>query len=155
MTLRCNPTDSVRITSPFGPRNFSGLEFHLGMDLGPIVPGKEGDNIYTVADGTVRVSQANAGNQATGYGYYVVVEHKDYCSLYAHLQKLEVRVGQKVKAGEVDSTGPHLHFEIRECAYNKFWEKGKSKGEYKYVIDTQPLLLKRAFYYSIFKNHKD
>jgi|GEM_PF-695093 len=156
-TLRCNPTDSVRQTSPYGPRNYAGLEFHPGMDIGATVPGQEGDNLYSVADGTVRVAKANAGNPATGYGYYVVIEHSNYCSLYGHLQRLEVKEGQKVKAGEIighmgytgdvypkGAGGTHLHFEIRECNYSKFWEKGDLKGSYKYAIDPQPLLLKNV-----------
>jgi len=151
-TLRCNPTDSIRQTSPYGPRNYAGLEFHPGIDIGATVPGKEGDNLYAVADGTIRVSKANAGNPATGYGYYVVIEHSNYCSLYGHMQRLEVKEGQIVKAGEVIghmgntglSSGAHLHFEIRDCNYAKFWEKGTLKGEYKHAIDPKPLLLKNV-----------
>ncbi len=151
-TLRCNPTDSVRQTSPYGPRNYAGLEFHPGMDIGALVPGREGDPLYSVADGIVRVSKANAGNPSTGYGYYVVIEHKDFCSLYGHLQKLEVKESQKVKAGEIIghmgntgvSSAAHLHFEIRECNYAKFWEKGTLKGSYKYAKDPQSLLLKNV-----------
>lgn len=146
--MRCNPTDSLRIMSKFGPRKLLSMEYHNGIDIGPLIQNKQGDNIYSVADGTVRVSKANAGNRTTGYGYYIVIEHDTFCSLYAHLQKLKVKEGQRVKAGEVighmgntgESTGLHLHFEIRDCNYTKFWERDKTSGKYIHAVDPQPLL---------------
>lgn len=138
--FKYNPTQNQRITSEFGKRNFAGLQWHSGVDLGPIKQGMEGDAIYAVADGVVRVSKADSGNKNVGYGYYVVVEHDDYCTLYAHLQSLELTVGGNVKAGQVIghmgntgvSSGPHLHFEVRNCAYNNphFWTKGTYAGQF-------------------------
>jgi murein DD-endopeptidase MepM/ murein hydrolase activator NlpD len=58
-----------------------------------------------------------------GYGKEVLVDHGfGYISRYAHLQDISVKVGQKLKRGEVlgtlgssgRSTGPHLHYEVRK-----------------------------------------
>lgn len=62
-------------------------------------------------------------NDATGYGHHVRIQHEGgYLTIYAHLMDAAVRVGDKVHAGEVigrsdntgNSTGPHLHFELRK-----------------------------------------
>lgn len=111
------PTDSRRITSSFGTRS-SG--WHDGIDIGAVKAGVEGDNIYAVADGEVIISKVNGGGVKQGYGYYVALKHDGFCTLYGHLQGLIVKVGQKVKAGEVigkmgntgKSSGAHLHFRL-------------------------------------------
>ena len=147
-----NPTANQRITSEFGKRDFAGMQWHSGIDLGPITQGVEGDNLYAVADGVVRVSKADSGNKNVGYGYYIVIEHDDYCTLYAHLQKLELLVGQKVKAGQVighmgntgESTAVHLHFEIRNCKYNHpyFWTKGIYTGQFIMCVNPESYFIK-------------
>jgi murein DD-endopeptidase MepM/ murein hydrolase activator NlpD len=57
-----------------------------------------------------------------GYGYLVILDHANgYSSYYAHLSQMYVMVGQRVERGQVigavgstgNSTGPHLHLEIR------------------------------------------
>jgi murein DD-endopeptidase MepM/ murein hydrolase activator NlpD/LysM repeat protein len=76
--------------------------------------------VVTAADRGV-VVRAGWNNQ--GYGYFVVIDHNiDYVTLYSHLQDVYVRegdiVGQGALIGTVgstgNSTGPHLHFEIRD-----------------------------------------
>ena len=56
-----------------------------------------------------------------GYGYHVVINHGyDYKTLYAHMSRFKVKVGEKVKRGDVigyvgstgTSTAPHLHYEV-------------------------------------------
>lgn len=146
IAIRRNPTESVRITSTFGFRNILGMNYHNGIDIGPLTKDKQGDNIYAVNDGIVRVSKVDP----TGYGNYVVIDHGTWCSLYAHLQALEVRVAQIVKTGEIighmgntgTSTGVHLHFEIRDCNYARFWERDKTSGKYIHAVACQPLLNK-------------
>ncbi|WP_313342477.1 M23 family metallopeptidase [Sedimentibacter sp.] len=138
--FKYNPTKNQRTTSEFGKRDFAGLQFHSGIDFGAITPGVEGDELYAVADGIVKVSKADSGNKNIGYGYYIVIEHEGYCTLYAHLQKLELKVGDKVKAGQIighmgntgESTAAHLHFEVRNCTYNNpyFWSKGTYTGQF-------------------------
>lgn len=143
--INYNPTDSIKISSPFGTRKILNMEYHNGIDIVPLINGKEGDNIYSTNDGIVRVSKIDSD----GYGYYIVIEHSNFCTLYAHLQKLELSVGQSVKAGQIIgrmgntglSTGAHLHFEIRNCIYAIFWERDRSNGKYIHAIDPQSFLI--------------
>ena len=84
--------------------------------------------IDVVADHGTQVRSADAGRvvyarwETSGYGYLVIVDHGDgYRSYYGHLYGFYVDVGQRVERGDLlgqlgntgDSTGPHLHFEIR------------------------------------------
>ncbi|NLM70152.1 MAG: peptidoglycan DD-metalloendopeptidase family protein [Firmicutes bacterium] len=106
-----------RISSEYGMRFHPIYEeerFHTGVDFAV----NSGVPIRAAAEGTVVVSE-----DANGYGLTVVIEHGDGLStLYAHASKLLVKPGQKVRAGETIalvgstglSTGPHLHFEVRQ-----------------------------------------
>ena len=103
-------------TSGYGwradPMGGSGSDFHLGNDLAAA----EGTAVLAAAGGVVRV----AGTHSS-YGNYLRILHEDGDeTLYAHLQYLFVRTGQRVEAGERpgtvgqigNTTGPHLHFEL-------------------------------------------
>jgi len=99
-----------RVTSGYGAR---WGRLHAGIDLAAGV----GAPISAVAAGTVVVA-ADEG----GYGRVVRLQHDDgTVTLYAHLSELLVRPGQRVTAGTYigregssgQSTGPHLHFEVR------------------------------------------
>ena len=90
-------------------------KFHGGMDF----TAKPGTPIYATGDGKVTF----ADYATNGYGMHVIIDHGfDYETLYAHLSKIEVRKGQKVKRGDVIglvgnsglSSGPHLHYEVRK-----------------------------------------
>ncbi|WP_420342706.1 DUF5930 domain-containing protein [Paenirhodobacter sp.] len=99
-----------RFTSPMGYR---WGRLHAGIDLaGPV-----GMKVKVPADGTV----VEAGWE-NGYGLMVKVQHEfGVSTVYGHLSKIRVKVGQKVSRGELiadsgntgRSTGPHLHYEIR------------------------------------------
>ena len=144
------PVEVVRITSPYGERKFD--KWHYGSDFGAQVSGKDGDYVYAVDDGIIKVSKDNPG----GYGEYIVIEHKGICSVYCHLQHRIVSVGTKVKQGEVigimghtpytRGLSTHLHFEIRNTTYNNgFWDKTTVNGREgvpKYCLDPMPYLLK-------------
>jgi murein DD-endopeptidase MepM/ murein hydrolase activator NlpD len=105
------------ITSEFGHRTSptSGApDNHTGLDIA--APG--GTPIQAAKDGTVKF----AGEQG-GYGNLVIIDHGDGTeTYYAHASALHVQPGQQVKAGDVvasvgttgNSTGNHLHFEIRQ-----------------------------------------
>ena len=109
------PTDPNKITSIFGPRNdpFNRrLSIHSGID----VRGQIGTPIYAAADGTIQFAQYNGG-----YGNMIIINHGGrYETLYAHLSKIDVEAGDKVRKGDVigalgstgRSTGPHLHYEV-------------------------------------------
>ena len=110
-----SPLPYDRLTSGFGWRIspiFHKPEFHQGIDLAIPV----GTPVRTIADG--RVVHAGPG---TGYGKYVKIVHPGgFATIYSHLSKYEVHVGEKVKQGEVIalsgntgwSTGPHLYFQF-------------------------------------------
>jgi murein DD-endopeptidase MepM/ murein hydrolase activator NlpD len=92
---------------------YKTAEFHPGMDFAA----PEGTEIYATGDGTVE----RADNTAQGYGNHVVINHRyGYETLYGHMTKFVVRVGQQVKRGQligyVGSTGlstaPHVHYEV-------------------------------------------
>jgi murein DD-endopeptidase MepM/ murein hydrolase activator NlpD len=110
------------VTSKYGPRRGG---FHYGVDLGgtngvtPVVA-SSGGVVSKVVSGCV----AGARNCGGRYGNYVVIEHPNGTStMYAHLYSVSVSVGQSVSQGEKigvlgntgRSTGPHLHFEVRNA----------------------------------------
>jgi murein DD-endopeptidase MepM/ murein hydrolase activator NlpD len=97
--------------------------FHPGVDL----DGEIGDTVKPIMEGVV----AEIQHSSFSYGNAILIRHAEgFSSIYAHLSKIEVEVGQKVslstKIGEVGSTGhstgPHLHLEVREngVAINPF-----------------------------------
>ncbi|MBW2936749.1 M23 family metallopeptidase [Aureisphaera sp. CAU 1614] len=111
-----NNEDLTRMASGFGYRTdpfTKERKFHWGMDF----TAPRGTPVYASGNGVV----SRADNSAAGYGNHVRIDHGfGYESLYAHLFKYNVRVGQRVKRGDligfVGSTGrseaPHLHYEI-------------------------------------------
>ncbi len=87
-------------------------EFHTGIDIS----NEKGTKIYSTADGIVKYT-----GWAQGYGKLVVINHGfGYETYYAHLWKILVKNGQKVKRGQViglmgetgTTTGVHLHYEL-------------------------------------------
>ena len=119
---------TVTVTSPYGNRVHpiqNVVKFHHGID---IAGGGDGiANVIASAAGTVVTAKSGCTNGDSscggGYGNYVVIAHNngDY-TLYAHLNSVKVTVNDAVIQGQVigkmgttgSSTGPHLHFEIRQ-----------------------------------------
>lgn len=120
--LKCIPAiqpisnkDLRRTASGYGFRIdpiYRTPKFHSGMDFSA----KVGTEIYATGDGKVTYA---AWKQ--GYGNCIIIDHGyGYQTLYGHMSKYNVRVGRKVKRGEVigyvgntgKSTGPHLHYEV-------------------------------------------
>ncbi|MBI2265367.1 MAG: M23 family metallopeptidase [Armatimonadetes bacterium] len=110
------PLENYRVSSEFGPRN--GKQ-HSGIDLAAPM----GTAVRSFRDGEV----VRVANDPSGYGNYIDVKHPDgTTSRYAHLSAQNVQVGQKVGAGSTigkvgstgNSTGPHLHFEVRDASGN-------------------------------------
>lgn len=104
------PTYGATLSSPYGYRS-SG--FHTGIDLAA----SYGTSIYASDGGTVIYSGWNGG-----YGYCIIIDHgNNMTTLYGHCSSLLVSVGTKVNQGDKialmgstgNSTGNHLHFEIR------------------------------------------
>ncbi len=110
------PVNSRYITSAMGMRYGGiGAGNHKGNDIGRV---GYTSSIYAAKSGTVIVSEYHKS-----YGNYVVVSHgSGNTTLYAHMSKRLVSVGQHVNQGDVlgitgstgNSTGPHLHFEVTE-----------------------------------------
>ena len=111
-----NSSDLRRMASGYGYRidPFTKRRtMHWGMDFSA----KTGTPIYATGDG--RISRADA--RAAGFGKHVRIDHGfGYVSIYAHMNRIIVEKGDKVKRGDligyVGSTGrsvaPHLHYEI-------------------------------------------
>ncbi|WP_175408134.1 peptidoglycan DD-metalloendopeptidase family protein [Streptomyces sp. TRM64462] len=108
-----SPVDAPPGTSYGRPGSSWAAGYHTGVDF----PVPTGTSVKAVASGKV-VSAGWAG----AYGYQIVIRHDDgRYSQYAHLSALTVREGQTVNSGQRiarsgstgNSTGPHLHFEIR------------------------------------------
>lgn len=115
------PEPEAQISQPFGPSTYwfeppyGGYpHFHTGIDL--VEP--FGSPVYAADDGVV----ALVGSSSSGYGNYVVIAHAGgFDTLYGHLATSLVSVGQTVTQGTPiglegstgNSTGAHLHFELR------------------------------------------
>jgi murein DD-endopeptidase MepM/ murein hydrolase activator NlpD len=107
--------DLKRTASGWGMRIhpiYKILRFHFGMDFTAVT----GTEVFATGIGIVKL----AGRE-TGYGNTVVIDHGfGYETYYAHLNRLNVHVGQKVNRGDVigfvgstgTSTAPHLHYEV-------------------------------------------
>jgi len=110
--------DLRHIASGFGYRVdpvYKITKFHAGLDFAAT----QGTPIYATADGVVKEASYDAG----GYGNHVVLNHGySYETLYGHMVRIKVRVGQQIKRGEVigwvgstgKSTGPHCHYEVHK-----------------------------------------
>lgn len=92
---------------------YKNLEFHKGVDIDAV----EGTPVRVSASGVVTKTGWNGG-----YGLMIEVFHREGVStIYAHLSKILVSVGQEVKKGEIIgyvgmtglATDPHLHYEVR------------------------------------------
>lgn len=107
-----------KISSNYGKRTcpFHGPETHTGIDI----PAPHGTAIKAAAAGTIVLAGVNST-----YGNCVIISHgKNIWTLYGHCSSLIAKKGQAVKAGESiakvgstgNSTGNHLHFEVRKGA---------------------------------------
>jgi murein DD-endopeptidase MepM/ murein hydrolase activator NlpD len=146
--FKINPLSECFITSKYGPRQLQGTSpFHIGVDF----RAKVNTPYYAVADGVVKVSKVDGSGLNNGYGIYIVVEHDGFCTLGAHLVRLGLPVGTKVKAGDVigytgntgKSTGPHLHFEVIKGKYGADFFKNLPDGTKPNRVDPEPLLLQK------------
>lgn len=107
-----------KMVSGYGWRidpHYKTRKMHTGMDF----TAATGTDVYATGDGKVVETQMNKW----GYGLCVVIDHGyGYKTRYAHLSKILVKEGQKVKRGELiglvgstgKSTGPHLHYEVEK-----------------------------------------
>jgi len=111
------PLRTYRLTSSFGMRQnpvTGNMRVHQGLDLAAPM----GTEVYAAGDGIV----TEIGDDPV-YGNYIVIKHGGgWASLYGHLQRVGAVLQSSVKSGMIigwvgstgQSTGPHLHFELRQ-----------------------------------------
>ncbi|MDR3138285.1 MAG: M23 family metallopeptidase [Treponema sp.] len=111
------PLRDFRLTSAFGPRvnPVTGvLRNHNGLDLAA----PEGTQVFAARAGVV----TEIGEDSV-YGKYIIIRHgENWASLYGHLSRFETALNREVGSGTLigrvgstgQSTGPHLHFELRQ-----------------------------------------
>ncbi len=92
-------------------------KFHYGLDF----TAPTGTPIYSTGDGVISYAIPVTDRASQGYGNVVIIDHGyGYKTLYGHMLKFNVKVGEKVKRGQIIgyvgstglSTGPHLHYEV-------------------------------------------
>ncbi|MFF5448827.1 M23 family metallopeptidase [Streptomyces sp. NPDC012888] len=112
------PVSGYTLTATYGKAGSMWVRKHSGQDFAVPV----GTPVKAVGSGTVVKAGPNGAGDGPAYGNAVVIKHdNDTYSQYAHLSKIQVKVGTKVAAGKQialsgntgNSSGPHLHFEIR------------------------------------------
>jgi murein DD-endopeptidase MepM/ murein hydrolase activator NlpD len=139
------PVSNREITSDFGWRTMSGkADYHSGTDY---ISKDMNHNLFAVAYGTVK----KVGNDTDGYGKYLVIQHKGFCTLYAHCNTIHVAEYENVSQGDIvaimgntgSSEGRHLHFEIRNVDYNKFWER-MTNDEFEHCVDSEKFYLENS-----------
>ena len=121
MTKYIKPVEG-KITSDFGYRKApvpGATTNHSGIDIAVPV----GTPVKAIADG--KVVAANGGMRGYGNGVFIdhgIINEKHVISEYGHLSEFSVKVGDKIKQGQIiaksgnsgTSSGPHLHLTIRE-----------------------------------------
>lgn len=103
----CAPLSALRVSGYRFSSNHPGLDLRLNR----------GQSVYAMHDGIVQ----SIGNSPTGYGIYLTLQGNEWWTLYAHLQAVNVRRGERVNCGDIiargdstgNSTGDHLHLEIK------------------------------------------
>ena len=112
---------------------------HKGVDFA----GMEGLNVYATGDGVVKYIKISR----SGFGKEIMIDHGfGYTTRYGHLSSILVHQGQKIKRGMViaklgstgKSTGPHLHYEVRQYNTAKdprhFYAEDLSPEEYSRIV---------------------
>ena len=161
MTASAMPSESRRISGPYGIRTY---RMHRGVDLGLC----HGEDRTIVAAFAGKVVKTRNQGRRRGYGKYVILDHGNgLTTLYAHLSKWNVKVGDTLQAGDTigiggntgRSFGAHLHFEMR---YNGLYidpstvfdfENGKFRWE-KTEIDPVALQANEDFYQKELSKHR-
>lgn len=113
-----DPVQKYTLTASFDQGGSHWMHKHSGQDFAVPV----GTDVVAAHGGTVVKAGPNGGGDGPAYGNAIVVKHGDgLYSQYAHLSRIDVKVGQVIKTGQHiarsgntgNTTGPHLHFEIR------------------------------------------
>lgn len=128
------PVVKGRITDPFGDRVdpfIEKIKHHNGIDL----TARYGTKIFAAGAGTVEFTRSRY-RLKKGYGRVIIINHGfGYKTLYGHLSKIYVKVGQKVNRWDViglsgatgRATGPHLHYEV--------WHNGRPENPEEFILN--------------------
>ncbi|MER5770176.1 M23 family metallopeptidase [Streptomyces sp. NPDC001985] len=112
------PLSQYVLSATYGKGGAMWASNHSGQDFA--VP--TGTSVKSVGPGTVVKAGPNGAGDGPAYGNAVVIKHdSNTYSQYAHLSRVDVKIGQQVSGGQQialsgntgNSSGPHLHFEIR------------------------------------------
>ncbi|MBL3806047.1 MULTISPECIES: M23 family metallopeptidase [Streptomyces] len=112
------PVNDATISATYGTGGDRWTNKHSGQDYAVSV----GTDVHAAHSGTVVKTGGNGAGDGPAYGNAVVVKHADKTyTQYAHLSQINVSPGQTVKEGQKialsgntgNSSGPHLHFEVR------------------------------------------
>lgn len=112
------PVSHYVLSATYGTGGDRWASKHSGQDFAVPI----GTKVQAAHAGTVVKAGPNGGGDGPAYGNAIVIKHSNgKYSQYAHLSKIQVKVGDQVKTGEQialsgntgNSSGPHLHFEIR------------------------------------------
>ncbi|MEU5321330.1 M23 family metallopeptidase [Streptomyces sp. NPDC021056] len=116
-----DPVKKYKLSASFAQSGALWQSTHSGQDFAVA----SGTKVFAAHGGTVVKAGGNGAGDGSAYGNAIVIKHanKTY-SQYAHLSRIDVKVGQVVKTGQRialsgntgNSSGPHLHFEIRTTA---------------------------------------
>jgi murein DD-endopeptidase MepM/ murein hydrolase activator NlpD len=113
-----DPVRTYTLSAGFMQAGSHWVAKHSGQDFA--VP--SGTEVVAAHGGTVAKAGPNGAGDGPAYGNAIVIKHGNGTySQYAHLSRIDVRIGQVVKTGQHialsgstgNSTGPHLHFEVR------------------------------------------
>ncbi|MEU6481105.1 M23 family metallopeptidase [Streptomyces sp. NPDC047017] len=116
-----DPVKHYTLTASFDQGGSHWMHKHSGQDFAVPI----GTDVSAAHGGTVVKAGPNGGGDGPAYGNAIVVKHANgLYSQYAHLSRIDVKVGQVVATGQHiaksgntgNTTGPHLHFEIRTTA---------------------------------------
>ncbi|MDG5801080.1 M23 family metallopeptidase [Streptomyces ossamyceticus] len=115
------PVKGYKLSASYAQAGNMWNSTHSGQDFAV----KSGTAVFAAHGGTVVKAGGNGAGDGPAYGNAVVVKHGNGTySQYAHLSRVQVKVGQIVKTGQRialsgntgNSSGPHLHFEVRTSA---------------------------------------
>ncbi|WP_326817305.1 M23 family metallopeptidase [Streptomyces sp. NBC_01762] len=115
------PVSHYQLSASFGNDGSRWAHKHSGQDFAVPI----GTRVEAAHSGVVVKAGPNGGGDGPAYGNAIVIKHSNgMYSQYAHLSQIDVRIGQAVQTGEKialsgntgNSSGPHLHFEIRHTA---------------------------------------
>ncbi|MGW2844808.1 M23 family metallopeptidase [Streptomyces sp. NPDC001274] len=115
------PVNRYELSASYGNDGSRWAHKHSGQDFAVPI----GTRVEAAHSGVVVKAGPNGGGDGPAYGNAVVIKHSNGTySQYAHLSRIDVRIGDAVRTGERialsgntgNSSGPHLHFEIRHTA---------------------------------------